>query len=384
MERGMRQRRGHGEGAIYRRPDGRWQAQLDLGYIDGRRKRQTFTDATRQEVVARLRTAVEQAGRGLPVPNERQTFAAFVAKWQEAARGTVRERTFDGYRVLLAQAVRVLGRIPLAKLAPSDLQRLYDERRKAGAAPLTLLHLHRAVYRCLRDAERWGDAGRNVARLVDAPKATRPEMHALSASEARALLHVAEGDRFEALLVLALATGARQGELLGLSWRDVDLDAGTISVRASLVPTTRGLELLEPKTARSRRRIEIEPRVVAALRRHRAKQAEERFAAREAWEDHGLVFCDEIGRPLDGRRVTESWFRPLLARAGLPRTTRFHDLRHSYASIALAQGVHPKVVQEALGHSTIGVTLDLYSHVVPSLQRDAARTMGAALFGSGS
>lgn len=377
----MRQRRGHGEGAIYRRADGRWQAQLDLGYVGGRRRRKTFTGATRQEVAARLRTAAEHTGRGLPLPNERQSFAAFVAKWQEGARASVRERTFRSYSVLLAHAVRVLGAVPVARLQPADLQRLYDDRRKAGAAPLTVLHLHRAVHRCLRDAERWGDAARNVARLVDAPKATRPEMRSLSSTEARTLLHVAEGNRLEALLILALATGARHGELLGLSWRDLDLDAETMSIRASLVPTARGLELLEPKTGRSRRRIEIEPRVVAALRRHRAAQQMEARVAGSAYDDRGLVFCDEIGRPLDGRRVTQSWFRPLLARAGLPRTVRFHDLRHSYASIALAQGVHPKVVQEALGHSTIAVTLDLYSHVVPSLQREAARTMGAALFG---
>lgn len=376
----MNKRRGHGEGTIYRRPDGRWAAQLDVGVVAGHRRRRTFSAATQQEVVAKLNAAAHAARRGGAVPLERQTFEAFVVKWQDAVRSTVRERTFEDYRALLTHALRVLGRIPVAKLQPADLQRLYDERRKSGAAPRTVLHLHRAVYRCLRDAERWGDAARNVARLVDAPKAPRAEMHTLAADEARVLLRAAEGDRLEGLVVLALATGARQGELLGLSWRDVDLDAGTIAIRVSLQPTSRGLELAEPKTAHSRRRIEIEPRVVAALRRHRAAQAMEARVAGDGYHDRGLVFCDELGRPLDGRRVTAAWFRPLLVRAGLPRV-RFHDLRHSYASIALAQGVHPKVVQEALGHSTIAVTMDLYSHVVPSLQREAARTMGAALFG---
>lgn len=208
----------------------------------------------------------------------------------------------------------------------------------------------------------------------------RPEMRVLTGAEARSLLHAAEGDRLEALLVLALATGVRQGELLRLSWRDVDLDAGTISIRASLVPTARGLELLEPKTARSRRRIEIEPRVVAALRRHRAVQEMERCVAADGYQDRGLAFCSTVGTPLDRQHVTVRWFRPLLRSAGLP-LVRWHDLRHSYASIALAQGVHPKVVQEALGHSTIAVTMDLYSHSVPSLGREASRTMGAALFG---
>lgn len=376
----QQQRGRRGQGTVYRR-QGKWQGQLDLGIVGGRRRRRTFNGPTQETVVAKINAAATALRRGAALPAERQTFAAFAERWQEAARSTVRERTFEGYRVLLGQAVHSLGRIRLARLEPSDLMRLYDARRAEGAAPATVLHLHRAVYRCLRDAERWGDVARNVARLVDAPKVGRSEMRALSAEEARALLRAAEGDRLEALLVVALSTGARLGEMLALSWADVDFDAGTIAVRASLVPTPRGLERHEPKTARSRRRIEIEPRVVAALRRHKARQAAERLIARELWSDGGYVFCDEIGRPLDGRTIIRSWFRPLLAKASLPRI-RIHDLRHSYASIALAQGVHPKVVQEALGHSTIAVTLDLYSHVVPSLQRDAARTMGAALFGA--
>lgn len=373
-----KQRGQRGQGTVYRLRGG-WQGQLDTS-LGGRRTRRTFTGPTQEAVVAKLTAAAAALRRGAVVPAERQTFAQFVARWEEAARSTVRERTFEGYSVLLGQAVAELGRIRLARLAPNDLMALYDKRRAAGAAPATVLHLHRAVYRCLRDAERWGDVARNVARLVDAPKVKRHEMRALSAEEARALLRAAEGSRLEALLVVALSTGARLGEMLALSWDDVDLEQGAIAIRASLVPTPRGLERHEPKTARSRRRIEIEPRVVAALRRHKARQAEERFTARELWANDGYVFCDEIGRPLDGRTIIRTWFRPLLAKAGLPRV-RIHDLRHSYASIALAQGVHPKVVQEALGHSTIAVTLDLYSHVVPSLQRDAARTMGAALFG---
>ncbi len=197
----------------------------------------------------------------------------------------------------------------------------------------------------------------------------------------RALLKVAEGDRLEALLIVALSTGMRSGEMLGLQWKAIDLDRGRIGVVASLQPNlAHELVLMEPKTPRSRRAIDIEPRVVLALRRHRAAQAMERRVAGVAWVDNDLVFTAPTGAPIDGRALIRAWFRPLLAKAGLP-SIRIHDLRHSYASIALARGVHPKVVQEALGHSTIAVTLDLYSHVVPSLQREAAKEMGAALFG---
>lgn len=172
----------------------------------------------------------------------------------------------------------------------------------------------------------------------------------------------------------------RCGELLGLTWRAVNLDRGSVSVVASLQPTPHGLDLVEVKTNRSRRVIEIEPRVIAVLRRHRAAQEMERRIAGSAWHERDLVFTNELGSPIDGRSLIRQWFRPLLAKAGLPRI-RIHDLRHSFASIALANGTHPKIVQEAMGHATIAVTLDLYSHTVPSLQREAASAMGRALFG---
>lgn len=269
----------------------------------------------------------------------------------------------------------------MTKIQPSDLVRVYEQRRNAGAAPRSILHLHRALFRALRFAERWGDVGRNVAALVDAPKVARSELRCLTAAEARTLLAVTRGDRLEALLVLVLSTGMRSGELLGLTWRAVDFDRGSVSVVSSLQPTPEGLTLMETKTNCSRRVIDIDPYVVTALRRHRAAQEMEQRVAGSAWLGKlDLVFTTQAGAPVEGRTLIRSWFRPLLAKAGLP-PIRIHDLRHSYASIALARGVHPKVVQEALGHSTIAVTLDLYSHVVPSLQREAAKEMGTALFG---
>ena len=318
------------------------------------------------------------------MPSDRQTFAQFVDRWVATVTPTLRPKTARNYKQLLrAHAVPIIGRIPLTKLRPTDLTRVYEQRRKDGAAPRSILHLHRTIFRCLRYAERWGDVARNVAALVDAPKVTRSDMRALSGEEARALLKVVEGDRLEALLILALSTGMRSGEMLGLTWRAIDFDHGSISVVASLQPNAaHQLVLMEPKTARSRRVIDIESRVVASLRRHRAAQAMERRVAGDAWAEPvpDLVFTTPTGAPIDGRTLIRTWFRPLLKKAGLP-PIRIHDLRHSYASIALALGVHPKVVQEALGHSTIAVTLDLYSHVVPSLQREAAKEMGAALFG---
>ncbi len=369
-------RRGNGEGSIGQL-NGRWLARAT---IDGRRR--SFYAKTRADVAKKLAVAIKAHQDGLSVANDKQTFAQFAERWIVAVTPSLRAKTAGNYTQLLrAHAIPVIGRIPLTKLKPTDVARLYELRRKAGAAPRSILHLHRVIFRCLRYAERWGDVVRNVAALVDAPRFTRTEMRALNGEEARALLKVAQGDRLEALLVLALSTGMRSGEMRGLTWRAVDLDRGRISVVASLQPNAeRELVLMEPKTPRSRRVIDIEPRVVAVLRRHRAAQEMEHRVAGEVWVENDLVFTTPTGHPLDGRDIIRSWFRPLLAKAGLP-PIRIHDLRHSYASIALALGVHPKVVQEALGHSTIAVTLDLYSHVVPSLQREAAKEMGAALFG---
>jgi integrase len=269
----------------------------------------------------------------------------------------------------------------LVKLTAADLQSLYDERRKAGSASKTILNVHRAIHRALVLGEKWGDVAHNVARLATPPKVTRSRMQALSAEEARLLMDTAKGDRLEALVVLDLATGLRLGELLGLTWRSIDLDAGSLRVEASLQRTSNGLELVEPKTARSRRQILVEPRVAAALRRHRASQEMERRVAGSDWMQGDYVFTTTTGQPLDGSKISRTWLPNLLKKAGLPRI-RFHDLRHSYASIALSRGIHPKVVQEAMGHSTIAVTMDTYSHVLPGLQREAAREMGTALFGA--
>ncbi|MDE3096178.1 MAG: site-specific integrase, partial [Chloroflexota bacterium] len=185
-------------------------------------------------------------------------------------------------------------------------------------------------------------------------------------------------ERLGAVYVLALTTGARQGELLALRWRDVDLERGTMQVRTSLQWTKAGPVFSEPKTPRSRRLITLTARAVAALRQHRAAQAEERLRLGRAWEDHDLVFANEVGAPMSASNLLRRSYRRLLRDAGLPHM-RFHDLRHTAATLLLGQGVHPKIVSEMLGHSQVGITLDLYSHVTPTMQQQAAAAMDAAL-----
>jgi integrase len=222
---------------------------------------------------------------------------------------------------------------------------------------------------------------RNVCDCVEAPKVLRHEMRAPSEAEAQRLLAAAEGTRWAALYHLALATGMRQRELLGLLWSDVDLERGWLQVARTVhwIPG-QGFVFSAPKTAWSRRRISIKEDVVEALRAYRRRQLAERMALGEGWMEEDLVFPNMLGGPMDGGDLVYQSFLPLLKGAGLPRS-RFHDLRHTAATLLLSARVNPKVESEMLGHATVAITLDIYSHVLPDMQQDAAVSMGNLLYG---
>ena len=372
----MGKRRGNGEGSIFKRSDGRWTASISLP--GGKRK--AFYGKTRADVSNKLTAALKAQGDGLPIVGERLTVGTYLADWLEAIRSTIRPQTYRRYeQYVRCDAIPVIGSVSLSRLSPDHLQRLYANRLTAGLSPTSVGHLHSVLHKALSDAARWGKVARNVASLVTRPKAKRHEMKVLSPEEARALLEAASGDRLEALYVVAISTGLREGEILALRWPDVDLDGGTLAVRATLQRTKEGFEFAEPKTARSRRQVALTRGAVEALRRHRARQLEERLQKRY-WQDSDIVFASEVGGPIEATNLLRRCFYPLLERAGLSRV-RFHDLRHSSATLLLGQGVHPKIVSEMLGHSQVGITLDLYSHVTPTMQRQAVEALDAVLGG---
>jgi len=228
-------------------------------------------------------------------------------------------------------------------------------------------------------AARWGIVSRNVATLVEGPRVTRHEIQPLTPDQARALLTSIRGNRLEALVTVAVSLGLRRGEALGLRWDALDLEGKLLHVRASLQRVDKRWYLVEPKSARSRRTVALPDVAVSALRTHRVRQLEERLAAGSRWRDSGFVFSTRIGTPLEPSNVTKA-FKALLGRAGVPQI-RFHDLRHTAATFLLAQGVDVRTIMETLGHSQISLTLNTYSHVLPSLQRDAAQRMDAMLGG---
>jgi len=373
----MAKRRGNAEGSIYKRADGRWAASVSLG--NGRRK--SFYGRTREEVASRLTSALKAKQDGLPLVGERQTVGQFLAHWLEnSVKPSVRDSTFRGYESKLRMHLTpALGHLRLSKLSPQVLEAFFNRKVNEGMAPRTVQHLRAIIRAALNDALRWGLVSRNAAALVDGPRVPQTEIQPFTPEEARSFLQVIEGQRLGGLYCVAIAAGLRQGEALGLTWEDIDLETGTVSVRQALHYARGAFHLVEPKTPRSRRTIALPVVAVAALRRHRARQHTERLAAGPLWEDWGLVFTTATGRPLQGPAVTRG-FQQLLARAGL-RRQRFHDLRHACASLLLAQGVHPRVVMETLGHSQIALTMNTYSHVLPALQREAAASMDKVLSG---
>jgi integrase len=383
-----RQRRGRGEGGVYRRLDGRWAGIADLGWSGGRRQRKFVYGATRRECVEKLNALQRRVATGLPAPNGQLTIQAYLESWlRDTIPGSVRPSTEASYRILVTRhIVPEIGNIRLEKLTPADLRTFLRAKsaeisnRGRVLSPRTVQYIHAVLRRALEQARRDELIERNVAALVSSPRVVRKEVEPLTEEEARKLLGVARTNRLYALYAVAVALGLRRGEALALRWDDVDLDAKTLRVSGTLQRIGGQLTISEPKTARSRRVIPLPTVRVDALNRHRANQAKERLAA-PVWPHPELVFTTTVGTPIEPRNQVRH-FEALCKRADI-RRVRFHDLRHTCASLLLAQGVEPRVIMDTLGHSVIGTTLNLYTHVMPATQRDAANRMDDILKESG-
>lgn len=387
MPRRTTGKRANGEGTIARRADGRWVAAVTLPTGERRFR----YGKTREDVARKLRDMLQANDANVPIPGRRETVESLMKTWLDVSKSRVRQRTWERYEQLARVHVfPALGRLKLGDLTAQRLERFYAERIAAGLSPRTVRHMHVLLHAALQQAMRWDLVGRNVADLAKGPRPETKEMAVLTPEQVERFLAAAQGDRLEALYVVAVTTGMREGELLALRWTDVDLDGCVAWVRRSVQRSKAGaaegrksgLVMVEPKTKKSRRCVALSNVAVRALRAHRARQVEERLVVGEEWADLDLVFPNRLGRPIEAGDLLNAFYRPLLARAGLPRL-RFHDLRHTAETLLLAANVHPKVAQEMLGHSTVAITLDLYSHVIEGMQRDAARVMDR-LVGAGA
>jgi integrase len=375
-------RRAHGEGSVYRRSDGRWAASVDLGWIDGKRRRKVVYARTERDAVAKRDELRRQLRLGVDLSAPPRTLAAWLHEWLRDIKGSdgTAASTLRRYReVVDTHLVPGLGAVRLDALTARRVQQFLAPLRDR-LSPATVVKVHGVLRNALADAERMDLVSRNVAKSVRPATIRRTERRALTPDEARKLLHVMVGDRLEAVFVLALSTGLRRGELLGLRWADVDLDGGALFVRRAVQRIDGALRFVAPKTHRSTRPVPLPALAVQALRAHRSRQARERLAAGESWQDLDLVFATTIGTPMEPRNVNRRFGR-LRSAAGLD-WLRLHDLRHAFATFLLDQGEELRTVMELLGHSTIRLTADTYGHVLPARAREASKAIDRLLGGS--
>lgn len=377
------------KGHIRKRGKNSWAIAIYVGRDDRGRpkyKWHTVRGGKRQaeDECARL---LNQLTTGEYVEPTRTTVGDYLERWlNDYARTNVAGKTFERYaEIIQKHLIPALGHHRLAKVQPLHIQAYYSlalqsgrKDGKGGLSAQTVLHHHRILKDALKQAVRWRLLARNPADAVEPPRPTDREMQVLDETQTALLLKHAQKKGLYIPILLAVTTGLRRGEILAARWGDLDLEAGTLAVCQSLEHTKAGgLVFKQPKTRRSRRVVALPTFVTEALRRHRAAQARLRLQAGSAYADHDLICPRWDGNPRTPGAVTRS-FTKLIAELSVPRV-RFHDLRHSHATQLLRQEVHPKIVSERLGHSTVGITLDTYSHVIPGMQEEAAKRIDTAL-----
>lgn len=380
-------------GSVKQAANGTWFCVVDVTSPGEKRKQTRRRGAkTRREAQTWLTEILGDLGKQTYVAPQRQTLAVFLTDtWLPAIQHTIKPGTFESYRrnVRLHVAGRGIGRVQLQQVEPSHLNALYallltGDTEHRPLSPRSVAYIATILHRAFRDAVKWQALVRNPADQADPPRpSSKPEMATWSGSQLAQFLRYAAADRLAGAWWLLGNTGMRRGEALGLRWADVDLDAGVLRITRTLITTdverkgAPGMAWGTPKTAKGRRSVAIDPGTVAALRQHRARQLEERMALGAGYSDEDLVVCGPDGNPVHPKRLSY-YFERDSKRAGLP-PIRLHDLRHTHATLALKAGVHPRIVQERLGHANVGITLDTYSHVDLDMQAAAALRVAALI-----
>jgi integrase len=376
----MAKRRGKGEGSIFQREsDGLWVTTVNLGIIDGKRTRKTIYGRTRKEVVAKLKELQQKQHQGLTLSGEQLTIKDYLAHWlEQVIKPHRRPRTYRSYAdTIRLHIVPRLGHYHLDKLTPAHVQAMINDLAEQSG-PRTTQYARAVLQRALNRAVKWNLVVRNVVLATDPPRSEARPIAPLSDTQARQLLEAVRGHRLEVLYRVMLSLGLRRGEVLALLWSDVDFEHNLLRITGSLQRAEGKLERTAPKSAAGARTLPLPPVLAEALRDHQARQEQERAELGPEWREHGLVFPSSVGTPMEPRNLYRH-FKTLLKKLGLPATLRVHDLRHSCATLLIAQGVHPRVVMEILGHSQISLTMNTYGHVMPETQREAAAKVDALL-----
>lgn len=390
-------------GQLIQRGEKTWLLRVYKGRsAEGKRQylNKTLSGVTKKTAQAELNKLLHHRDTGTLMEPSKQTVREYLARWLDvAAKPRLRPSTFTDHQYRVERYILpTLGERRLSQLTALDIQALYTTMMEPkpeglGLTARSVRIVHNIMNPALRQAVRWKLIPFNPAADVDLPSEKRQEMKALSPEQASAFLDAARSfpgdaangldaragrqDRFFAFWCVLLTGGLRPSEALGLKWEDLDGDK--LRVRRSLTRNKGGgWTLAEPKTAKGRRTLPLPAFTIEALREHRKRQAEQRLAAGAAWKDNGFIFAAENGEPLNSRNLDQRHFQPLLTAAKLPRL-RLYDLRHSHATLLLANGEHPKVVSERLGHASVVLTMDTYSHVLPGMQEGATERLDALL-----
>lgn len=361
---------------IKRRTDGRYEAKYTVETQDGSKRRSVY-GKTRDEVTVKLAAALERVEETTlqTQPTDITVQEYLEGMHDEAVKHSVKRRTYESYRCIINRhIIPTLGSIKLTEIVPRQVQSFYGDKLAAGLSAKTVTNIHTTLHRSLKLAVDWELVSRNVCDSVSVPRREASEVQPLNRTQAKAFLDAAEGDRFHALYVLAVTTGMRQGEILGLFWSDLDLPNRIVRVRRALI-TGYGQTYESPKTKRSRRSIALTTKATSALEEHCERQRTEGLPV----EGDVPVFTNYVGKPLHPKNLMDRSFKPLLRKASLPNTTFHAATRHTAASLMLTQGVHPKVVQEMLGHANITITLDTYSHLLDGMGNTGASALDDAL-----
>ena len=371
-------------GQLVEKSKGVWMIRIQRRNADGSRASSSeIVRGTKTDAHKRLTHKLREFDTSMAGFQPKQTINEYLDYWLETvAKPRLRKRTFIEYREILRLHVRVpLGQIQLTELAAAHVQQLYSKlQTEKHLSARRVRYVHAILSSSLRKATELDLITRNVAKLVQLPKQVRKEMDVMDNEECQSFLNALNGERLATMFSFALSTGLRPGEYLALQWKDIDLDHGVATVRRAVVRLKgEQWQFTPPKTRGSSRPISLPTNLIAELRNHRRRQQEERLKLGPAWQDHDLVFPSEVGTPLTQSNITQV-YKKVLVRAGLRRTLRLYDLRHTHATLLLTAGIHPKVVSERLGHSTIALTLDIYSHVLPSMQAEAAERLNDILF----
>lgn len=372
-------------GQIIERGKDIWLVRVYLGKgANNKRKYHNKTiHGNKKSAQAYLNKVLHQKDTGTFNEQSKELLSGYLEKWLEnSARPKLREKTYQSYKSLIRLYINPqLGDLIISQMTPINIQNMINGMIDKGLSARTIRYAFSVLRSALGQAVKWQMIYRNPTEYVDLPKSVKREMKVLSTSEVKSFLAVATESRHYVLFSLLITTGLRPGEALGLKWNDIDFINGKLRVQRALVRNGMSWALLEPKTAKSRRTIPIPPSVLLSLREHRTKQAEELLSS-HGFIKHDFVFSAYDGEPLNEANIVKRHFKPLLKKAGLDSTLRLYDLRHTCATLLLSAGEHPKIVSERLGHSSITMTLDVYSHVLPDMQEGATTKLERMLFHS--